>query len=229
LRILIAGQAGAGKSSLVNALSKEVRAVVDAPGGTRDFQAYEVELEGLSGSMVIDSPRVGAADKEQRAFTAKANDSDLIVWALAADKVDARIDLVAITGIRNHFAKRPHRRQPPIIVALTHIDKLMRAVRSDIDLDDPTVVEMVRTVADGLGIPKNDVVPVSLAPGRGPSNIEQLSARIAARVPDARQAQLLRLMEDAAPRWSARRLLGQAGNAAWSAAKSVSPKSLLGR
>ena len=46
LRILIAGQAGAGKSSLVNALSQDVRAVVDAPGGTRDFQAYEVELEG---------------------------------------------------------------------------------------------------------------------------------------------------------------------------------------
>jgi hypothetical protein len=62
-----------------------------------------------------------------------------------------------------------------------------------------------------------------------PTNIEQLSARIAARVPDARQAQLLRLMEDAAPRWSARRLLGQAGNAAWSAAKSVSPTNILKR
>ena len=88
LRILIAGQAGAGKSSLVNALSREVRAVVDAPGGTRDFQAYEVELEGLSGSMVIDSPRVGATAKEQKAFATKANDADLIVWAIAADKTD---------------------------------------------------------------------------------------------------------------------------------------------
>jgi predicted GTPase len=229
LRILIAGQAGAGKSSLVNALSKEVRAVVDAPGGTRDFQPYEVELEGLSGSMVIDSPRIGASNKEQKAFAAKANDSDLIVWALAADKSDARIDLVAITGIRNHFAKRPYRRQPPIIVALTHIDKLTQAVHGAIDFDDPAIVELVRTVAEGLGIPKNDVVAVSLAPGRMPTNIEQLSARIAARVPDARQAQLLRLMEDAAPRWSARRLLGQAGNAAWSAAKSVSPTNILKR
>jgi predicted GTPase len=229
LRILIAGQAGAGKSSLVNALSKEVRAVVDAPGGTRDFQPYEVELEGLSGSMVIDSPRVGASNKEQKAFAAKANDSDLIVWALAADKPDARIDLVAITGIRTHFAKRPHRRQPPIIVALTHIDKLTQAAHGAIDFDDSAIVELVRTVAEGLGIPKNDVVPVSLAPGRVPSNIEQLSVRIAARVPDARQAQLLRLMEDASPRWSARRLLGQAGNAAWSAAKSVSPANILKR
>lgn len=226
LRILIAGQAGAGKSSLVNALSREVRAVVDVPGGTRDFQAYEVELEGLAGSMVIDSPRLGATPKEQRTFAAKAGDSDLIVWALAADKADARIDLIAVSGIRNHFAKRPHRRQPPIIVALTHIDKLMRRVpgeHGEIDAGDPMVVEMVRIVAEGLGVPKNDVVPVSLAPGRAPFNIEQLSMRIAARVPEARQAQLLRLMEDAAPRWSVRRLLGQAGNAAWSAARSMTP------
>ncbi len=232
LRILIAGQAGAGKSSLVNALSKEVRAVVDAPGGTRDFQSYEVELEGLSGSMVIDSPRIGATAKEQKAFTAKAGDSDLIVWTLAGDKADARIDLVVISGIRKHFAGRPHRRQPPIVVALTHTDKLMRrppGPNAEIDASEAEVVELIRVVAEGLGVPKNDVVPVSLAPGRPPFNIEQLSMRIAARVPEARQVQLLRLMEDAAPRWSVRRLLGQTGNAAWTAAKSVAPTNLLKR
>jgi predicted GTPase len=226
LRILIAGQAGAGKSSLVNALSNDVRAVVDAPGGTRDFQAYEVELEGLTGSMVIDSPRIGATPKEQRTFSAKAGDSDLIVWAIAADKTDGRIDLAAIAGIRKHFAGRPHRRQPPIIVALTHVDKLMQRVprpHGDVDASDPAVVETVRTVAEGLGVPKNDVVPVSLAAENAPYNIEQLSMRIAARVPDARQAQLLRLMEDATPRWSVRRLLGQTGNAAWSAARTLNP------
>ena len=81
----------------------------------------------------------------------------------------------------------------------------------------------------GSAFPKNDVVPVSLAPERAPYNIEQLAGRIAARVPDARQAQLLRLMEDAAPRWSVRRLLGQTGNAALSAAKTVTPTKLFWR
>lgn len=226
VRILVAGQAGAGKSSLVNALSKEVRAVVDAPGGTRDYQAFEVELLGLSGAMVIDSPRVGAAGKEQRNFAERANDSDLIIWALAANRDDAQVDLTAITAIRTHFASRPHRRQPPIIVALTHVDKLTKRGANpsgEVDLQDPAVIETVREVAEGLGVPKNDVVPVSLLPAQPPFNIEQLSMRIAARVPDARQAQLLRLMEDAAPRWSVRRVLGQAGNAAKSAARSVVP------
>jgi hypothetical protein len=205
--------------------------VVDAPGGTRDFQPYEVELEGLSGSMVIDSPRVGATIKEQRAFADKASDSDLIVWTLAADKADARLDLAAIAGIRKHFAGRPHRRLPPIIVALTHIDRLaqrMPGPHGDIDVTDPAVVDMLRVVAEGLGVPKNDVVPVSIPADRPPYNIDLLSARIAARVPEARQVQLLRLMEDAAPRWSARRLFGQAGNAAWSAARTLTPKRLRG-
>ena len=97
------------------------------------------------------------------------------------------------------------------------------------DASDPAVVEMVRTVAEGLGIPKNDVVPVSLSPARAPYNVEQLAGRIAARVPEARQAQLLRLMEDAAPRWSVRRLLDQTGNAALSAAKTVKPSKLFWR
>jgi hypothetical protein len=231
LRILVAGHAGAGKSSLVNALSKEVRAVVGAPGGTRDFQSFEVELEGLAGSMVIDSPRVGATPKEQRAFAAKAHDSDLIVWALAANRDDARVDLAAITAIRSYFTDRPHRRMPPVIVALTHVDSLTaRPPGPDgiVDLEDPAIVEVVREAAEGLGVPKNDVVPISLAANRVPFNIERLSSRIAARVPEARQAQLLRLMEDAAPRWSVRRLLGQAGNAAKSAAKSVVPSAFKG-
>ena len=226
LRILVAGQAGAGKSSLVNALTKEVRAIVDAPGGTRDYQGYEVELEGLSGSMVIDSPRVGAKEKEQRAFAARAGDSDLILWTLDAQRQDARVDLAAITAIRTYFAKRSNRRQPPIIVGLTHIEKVTRRVPGPdgtIDLEDPAIVETVREVAEGLGVPKNDVVPLSLAPGRPAFNVEHLSKRIAARVPDARQAQLLRLMEDAAPRWSVVRMLGQTGNAAISAARSVVP------
>ena len=107
--------------------------------------------------------------------------------------------------------------------------KRLPGPRGEIDLEDPAIIETVREVADGLGVPKNDVVPVGLAPGRTPINIEQLSMRIAARVPDARQAQLLRLMEDAAPRWSTWRLLGQAGNAAVSAARTIAPSKLLRR
>lgn len=228
LRILVAGQAGAGKSSLVNALAKEVRAVVDAPGGTRDFQAYELEIEGLADTLVIDSPRVGATAKEQKQFAAKAGESDLIVWTLAADREDATGDQQALAGIRKHFAARPHRRTPPILIALTHIDSLsgVSGTAHGPMASQGAVVEMLRQISSALQVPPDDVVPVSLAADRAPYNVDQLTRRIAARVPDARQAQLLRLMEDAAPRWSVKRLFGQAGNAAWSAARTLNPLNL---
>lgn len=228
LRILIAGQAGAGKSSLVNALANEVRALVGAPGGTRDFQAYELAIEGLAGTLVIDSPRVGASAKEQKQFAARAGESDLIVWTLAADQKDAGCDEAALAAIRKHFAARPHRRTPPILVALTHIDSLSRVTGAAQGpmASQGVVGEALRQVASALQVAPEDVVPVSLAAGRAPTNVDQLTKRIAARFPDAKQAQLLRLMEDAAPRWSVLRLLGQAGNAAWSAARTLNPLNL---
>jgi predicted GTPase len=224
LRVLVAGQAGAGKSSLVNALSKEVRALVDAPGGTRDFQAYDLELEGLAGTLVIDSPRVGATAKEQRQFAAKAGESDLIVWAIAATQADGSCDQAAIEGIRKYFADRPNRRPPPVIVALTHIDRLARHAAPVPGVPSQSaVIDVARQVATALQLPIDDVVPVSLVAGQAPVNIDQLSKRIAARLPEAKQAQLLRLMEDAAPRWSVKRLWKQAANAAWSTARTINP------
>ena len=220
LRVLVAGQTGSGKSSLVNALSKKVGALVDALPATQTFQAYEMELAGLKSSLVIDSPGIGATPKELRKFCERAGESDLIVWALAADRVRDDVDREAIAGIRKHFLDRPHRRQPPIIVALTHIDKMApdrapeqtRAIRAAIE-----------AVADNLEVAVADVVPVSVAAGRGPYNVEKLCERIAAHTPEAQRAQLLRLMEDAAPRWSITRLGKQASNAVLSAARAVTP------
>ena len=223
LRILIAGQAGAGKSSLVNALSKR--------GARRGRCAgRHARLPGLRGgarrAQRLDGDRQPARRRHGQGAESIRGEGERQRPHRVGDRRRqdrrARATWRRSAGIRKHYAGRPHRRQPPILVALTHIDKLMQRMpgpHEAIDASDPAVVEVVRVVAEGLGMPKNDVVPVSLAPGRAPYNIEQLAGRIAARVPEARQAQLLRLMEDAAPRWSVRRLLGQAGNAALSAAQ----------
>jgi hypothetical protein len=50
--------------------------------------------------------------------------------------------------------------------------------------------------------------------------------RIGALVPDARRAQLLRLMVDAAPGWSVRRMGRQATNVLTSTARAVTPSML---
>ncbi len=217
LRILVAGNAGSGKSSIVHAIASEVGTPIHELPPTQKFVAHELELEGLASALVIDSPSVGASAKEQRRFADKAGECDLILWAIdATSDADAKAR-DTVTAIRKYFSDRPHRRQPPILVALTHVDLLGAGDK------DPRVREEILQIAELLGVTASDVVPVSVGAGHEPENIQLLLQRIAAREPQARQAQLLRLMEDAAPRLSASRLGRQASSVLVSAARAVTP------
>ena len=222
LRILVAGKKGSGKSSLVNALSKEAGDLIDALPSTTEFLAYEMELAGLKGSLVIDSPGVGATPRERRRFCERAAESDLIVWTISANDMSDAVNREMIEGIREHFAKRAHRRQPPLLVAMTHADLVQPKAGPTIP-PGKELRAMIEAAATALGVPAADIVPVSVAAGREPYNVGQLYERIAAHVPEAQRAQLLRLMEDAAPRWSIGRLGRQASNAVLSAARAVTP------
>jgi predicted GTPase len=222
LRLLVAGKKGAGKSSLVNALSKEAGDFIDALPTTTEFQAYEMELAGLRSSLVIDSPGVGATPRERRRFCERAAESDLIVWTMAANNLGDPVNREMITGIREHFAKRAHRRQPPLIIALTHADVVQPKFGPGVP-QGKELRDLIEAAAADLDLPAADIVPVSVAAGRQPYNVAQLFERIAEHVPEAQRAQLLRLMEDAAPRWSFGRLGRQASNAVLSAARAVRP------
>jgi len=231
LRVLVAGKAGSGKSSVVNALSKEIGAHVDVLPPTRKFQAHELELAGSASTLVIDSPGIGATPKEHGRFASKAGEFDLIVWTVAANDAADTIDRDVIAGIRKYYADRTNRRLPPILAALTHIDLLppREAWSPPYATDTPandkarSIRRAMETVAGNLSLGLDDVVPVSVGTEQAPYNVERLTARIAALVPEARRAQFLRLMEDAAPRWSARRLGRQASNAVLSATRAVTP------
>ena len=210
LRILVAGRSDSGKSSLVNALAKtcalsSTRRRIQ-PRHSRPMRSSS---PGLDRALVVDSPGHGAGSKQLRQFLAKASESDLILWTVDATKAGDAVDREAIAGIRAHFADRPNRRQPPIVVALTHVDALQPAwplPNQSLGSDRERVIgEAVAAAARGLDVAPDDVVPVSVAAGREPYNVEKLTERIAACVPEAQRAQLLRLMEDAAPRLSVKR------------------------
>ncbi len=123
IRILVAGQTGAGKSSLVNALANAVEAEVNAVPATTRFTAYKLTHEGLPAALLIDSPGLTGTEPLD-ALIEGAAQADMVLWVSSATRAAREIDAQALAAIRNHFAAEPNRRRPPMLLVLTHIDGL---------------------------------------------------------------------------------------------------------
>lgn len=217
LRMLVAGQVSAGKSSLVNALGNEVRAAVDALPATNRFAAYRLTREGLPAAVITDSPGLEAGSAPSAALIEEAQRTDLLLWVAPANRADREPDRAALEAIRAAFRARADRRPPVMLLVLTHVDRLrpFQEWKPPYDLGEASNVKAqsiraaVEAAAAELGFSEADVVPVSLATGVAPYNIDALWAAIAERLPDAQRARLVRTLRDAEGAWDVGRLWGQ--------------------
>lgn len=229
LRLLVAGQTGAGKSALVNALANEARAATDTLPATAAYTPYRLEREGLPATLVIDSPGLSADPDQLAQLVAKAADSDLILWVSAVHRADRALDRKALDSLRQHFGARLDRRRPPIILVATHIDRLRPfgewAPPYDLASDTRPKAETIRAAiaaaSADLGFAAGEAVPVSLAETSEPYNVEHLWQRIAEALPEAKRAQLLRLLHDLKGGWNWKLLLSQAAGASRTIARTL--------
>lgn len=220
LRILVAGQTGAGKSSLVNALSQEVRASVDVLPATPGFTAYALEREGVPAALLVDSKGLADTSSDITALSAEADQSDLILWVISATRPDRETDRKALAALRDRMAARIDRRPAPILMVFTHID-LLRPFQDwqppyDLEQGDDakttSIREAMRATAAETDTPIQAVVPVCLDAERGLYNVDVLWARVVDVMPEAQSVRLARVLE-ASSKTSWVRVWSQAVNA----------------
>lgn len=232
LRILVAGQISAGKSSLINALAREMNAATDALPATADFTPYVLEQEGFPAALIIDSPGLTSDEKMLRKLVEEAADCDLVLWVVAAHRADRETDRRALERLRVYFASHLNRRRPPIVLVATHIDRLrpFGEWAPPYDLKAPAtekarnIAAAVAAAATDLGFEPDEAVALSLAETAPAYNVELLWARIAGALPEATRAQLLRCLEDLKSSWSWKSLWSQTANASRTLAGTLRPR-----
>ena len=122
LRILVLGQVKAGKSSLINALFGETRAAVDVVPRTRNVEPYLLQREGIPTAIILDT--AGYEDQG----------TNPLCRARGASGGQRRGALVCPPNrparggpppgcVAGFFHARPDRVPPPLVAALTHIDR----------------------------------------------------------------------------------------------------------
>jgi uncharacterized protein len=203
LRILLLGRSNAGKSSLVNALFGQVTAATDLlPDTTAGITPYRLERDGDLRALIFDTPGFDGPLFGSKALERTAREADLVLWVTAADRAERGEERTRLDALRSMLSSDPKRRIPPLLVVMTHIDRLRppREWQPPYVLDPPQgikagqIVAALGAVAADLGVDLARVIPVCLAEGRTYNVDDVLWAAILHDRSEADRVRLLRCL-----------------------------------
>ncbi len=207
LRLVLLGQAKAGKSSLVNALLGSAYAATDVLPVTAGLASYALDRPDLEGTLMISDLSGYETPHLSRDLVAEARleaqRADLLLFVLSAVNAAREPDRRLLSQLREHFAAHPALSPPPMVVVLTHIDVLRprqewappyNIVTPD-TAKSKAMRDAVQAVSSALQLPVEAIVPVCLLPERLYNVEEALVPLLMQALPEAKRALLLRSLK----------------------------------
>ena len=188
LRVVLMGQSNAGKSSLVNALTHSDLAEVDLLQTTDGLETHSGELAGSIDVNFIDTQGCDGTPEQLDLCIEQATSADVIVWLAKATQPGRATDVAVLTAIDQYFTDNPTRLPPPILLVVTHIDRLRPASEwhPPYDLSAPEspkatqIAEAVSAIEATLpAVFEGSAIDVSLSADHDPYNVDKLKERLA--------------------------------------------------
>ncbi|MEX1056473.1 MAG: GTPase domain-containing protein, partial [Natronospirillum sp.] len=200
VQVLIAGQVNVGKSSLVNALLQDSQVAVDLLPMTTGSERYQLTNEGEPIAVLIDTPGITSGHSSAW-WHRQCAEVDCLVWVVAAHRADRELDLRALETLRENFRGQPQRSMPPVLVVVSHIDRLSPAREWSppynlIARTQPKAAAIgaaLDHIAQELHLQEVEMVPVRLDQREHGYNIDLLWALLKEYLDNAKQGRAQRL------------------------------------
>ncbi|HEV3146526.1 MAG TPA: GTPase [Gemmataceae bacterium] len=219
--IAVIGQVKTGKSSLINALLGEQRALVDVLPVATDVTKYELQPANVPTRLVLlDTTgygNEGPREDQLRGTEAACRGADLILITLHARNPARQADAMMLDELTKWFAQHPELRMPPVLGVITHVDLLspMMEWSPPYDWLNPTrpkeqqIQLALKTAQEQLPGMLAGVVPVCSVPGKAFGLDEGLLPAVAGKLGEARTVGLLRCLRTEADEAKIQRIFQQ--------------------
>lgn len=220
LRVLVAGQAKAGKSSLINAVFGETVTATDVLPETRGVIPFTRRGESQRSAIIFDTVGYGVSENDTRETLHAIGNIDLILLVCSATTAAREADRRFLEAVAAYSRDERYRVPPAIISVVTHID-LLRPVTEwspPYDLRNPksakaqNILAATMAVAEDLKLDVSSVVPICTHPDRLDNVTEGLLPVVFAALGGGERARYLRALQAfrSATNWSTLRDQGLA-------------------